>query len=280
MKHLIQLTKPRVTAMTLLMAAVGLWRAGARDWTLFAWTLLGVFLSVGCANGLNMSIERRTDGMMTRTANRPLPTGALTVNQAVAFSLFCGLLSMVVLVLKANVLTALLGLSAIVVYAGVYTPLKLRSTLALPIGALPGAMPPLMGYTAVTNEFTAEGLALFGILALWQIPHFLAISVANLEDYTRAGIQTVPGKRGERMTRLHTIAYTTALIPTSLIMVHLGVAGWVYGGIALVSGVGLLYLAAKPPGETGLKAWAIDYFKGTLVYLPAITLALVLDVGG
>ena len=151
------------------------------------------------------------------------------------------------------------------------------STLALPVGAIPGAVPPLMGYTAVTNAITWEALALFAILGLWQIPHFLAISVANLEDYSRAGIHTVPGEKGNRVTRLQTIAYTTALIPLSLVLVPLGTASWLYGGVALLSGTGLLYLAAARPSDGEFRDWAVRYFKGTLWYLPLVTIALAFD---
>lgn len=278
MAPFIALTKPRVTAMTVFMAAGGIWLAGGLPIEEFLWVLLGVFLSVGCANGLNMVLERRTDALMTRTAGRPLPKGDLTPFQATSFSIVLGIASMGVLYVTSNLLTALLGLFAIAIYVGVYTPLKVKTTLALPIGAIPGAMPPLMGCTAVSGEITEEGLALFAILALWQIPHFLAISIANLQDYSRAGIHTVPANRGLATTRLQTIAYTTALIPLSLVLLPLGTAGWAYGTAALVSGVALLYLAAKHPKNDNYKVWAIQYFYGTLFYLPVVTCALALDV--
>ena len=162
-------------------------------------------------------------------------------------------------------------------YVGLYTPLKLKSTLALPVGAIPGAVPPLMGCTAVENTFSMEGLALFGILALWQIPHFLAIAIANLEDYSKAGIHTVPAQKGLKATRLQTIAYTTALIPVSLVLVPMGTASWLYAAVALISGTWLLYLAAKSPQEETYRPWAVRYFYGTLCYLPAVTLALAAD---
>ena len=135
-----------------------------------------------------------------------------------------------------------------------------------------------MGYTAVANEITTEALALFGILALWQIPHFLAISIANLKDYTRAGIKTVPATHGASITRLQTIAYTTLLIPVSLILVPIGTAGWLYGSVALLTGTLLLYTAARRPETEEHTVWAVRYFRATLLYLPVVTIGLVLDV--
>ncbi len=278
LKSVLALTKPRVTAMTVFMAGGGMLLAGSPADLQFALALIGVALSVGCANGLNMAIERDTDGMMVRTSSRPLPSGDLTVQTAVAASLAMGLGSVVLLLASTNVLTTGLGVFAIVTYAGVYTPLKQRSTLALPVGAIPGAIPPLMGYTAYTNEVTTEALALFGILALWQIPHFLAISIANLQDYTRAGIKTVPAARGPSTTRLQTIAYTTLLIPVSLVLIPIGTASWLYGATALVTGTLLLYTAARKAETVEHTVWAVRYFRATLLYLPIITIGLVVDV--
>jgi protoheme IX farnesyltransferase len=185
---------------------------------------------------------------------------------------------MVVLTALVNPLTALLGGFALLSYVLVYTPLKRRTPLALIIGAVPGAMPPLMGWTAAQGALEGPGLALFLILLVWQIPHFLAISLYNKGDYARAGIKVVPVVRGDRNAKLQAVAYATALIPVSLMLVPMGVAGVLYGVVAMALGV--WFLAVGVQGlrpEMGVK-WARGFFRVSLVYLPGLVLGLVLDM--
>lgn len=276
----VMLTKPRITALCLIMTLAGM--GLAPDDSLHAglvfWTLLGTFLSVGSANALNMYWEREGDKLMERTRNRPLASGRMKPWQALAFGLGLGALSVVVLWVAVNPLTSLLGTFALASYVLVYTPMKRRSPLALVVGAVPGAMPPLMGWTAVTGQVSTSGLVLFGILLAWQIPHFIAISICHREDYARAGIATVPGKHGDGIAKLQSLAYALLLIPISLMFVPLGVAGPVYFALALALGVWFTWHAAKGFRADADKPWARKFFFASLVYLPALSLAMVADI--
>jgi protoheme IX farnesyltransferase len=277
-RDLLTLTKPSITAMNVLAALGGLALApGEVPWYRAALAILGTSLAVASANALNMVWERDGDRLMARTASRPLPQGRLTPELATSFGLLLGALSFAHLLLV-NTLTAALGLFALLSYVLVYTPLKRRTPLALLVGAVPGAMPPLMGWTAATGTVDLPGLVLFGILLIWQLPHFLAIALYRKDDYARAGIRTVPVVRGDAVARAQAIAWTTALLPVSLLLVPLHVASWLYAGAAL--GLGLWFLVWSLRGlrpGAGIP-WARRFFFASLVYLPALTLALALDV--
>lgn len=278
-RDLVALTKPSVTWLTIIMAAGGMWLApGSVGPGLALWTLLGTALAVGSANALNMVLERHSDGLMHRTRRRPLPDGRMSTGVALTFGLAIGVVSMVMLWALVNPLTAFLGGFALLSYVLVYTPLKKRTPMALLIGAVPGAMPPLMGWTAVTGAIDAPGLVLFAILLVWQLPHFLAIALYNKADYARAGIRVVPVVRGDRVATLQALAYATALVPLTVLLVPLGVAGWLYGATAIALGVWFLIvgLGGLRPGA-GVQ-WARRFFRASIIYLPALMLALSLDV--
>jgi protoheme IX farnesyltransferase len=275
----VTLTKPRITLLCLIMTLGGMGLAPQGvNWSLILWTLVGTFLSVGSANALNMWWEREGDKLMERTRSRPLASGRMRAWQALSFGLGLGVASIVVLAMGVNVLTAILGTFALASYVLVYTPLKRRTPLALVIGAVPGAMPPLMGWTAVTGHIDTAGLVLFGILLVWQIPHFIAISICHQEDYSKAGIATVPGKHGDAIAKLQSLAYSLLLIPISLMFVPLGVAGVVYFALALALGVWFTWHAAKGFRPESGKPWARKFFFASLVYLPALTVALMVDI--
>ena len=273
------LTKPRITFLCLIMTLGGMGLVpGALDLSRVLWTLLGTAFSVGSANALNMVWERESDKLMKRTRARPLPSGRMNPLHALVFGVVLGILSVVVIAVQVNVLTAFLGLFALLGYVLVYTPLKRRSPHALIIGAVPGAMPPLMGWTAVTGSITAPGLLLFLVLLIWQIPHFIAISLYYKEDYRKAGIQTLPNVRGDKNAKLQALAYSLALIPLSLMFVSLGVAGVVYAAIALVLGVWFVALSAQGLRPESGSPWARKFFLASLIYLPALTAALLVDL--
>ena len=273
-----ELGKPSITGMNVLMALGGLALAKAGpDLPLLLATAVGTGLAVASANALNMVLEREGDKLMTRTAGRPLPQGRLGVGEAVAFGLVTGVASIAIL-LTTNLLTAGLGLFALLSYVLVYTPLKRRTPLALLVGAVPGAVPPLMGWTAVTGTLDLPGLTLFGILLIWQLPHFLAISLFRKADYARAGIRTVPVVRGDAIAKAQAIAWCLALVPISFALVPLEVAGWIYGSVALALGLGFLAMSLKGLQAASGPAWARRFFFVSLVYLPALTLALAVDV--
>ena len=277
-RDLITLTKPGITGMNVFAALGGAALAGgeapARRILLMA---LGTGLAVACANVLNMVIEREGDKLMARTAVRPLPAGRMTVLPALSWGLLLGVFAVLTL-LAVEPLTAAIGLAAIFGYAFVYTPLKRVTPLALVIGAIPGAAPPLMGWTAVTGSIGAPGLVLFAVLMIWQIPHFMAIALFRKDDYVRAGIRTVPAVRGDRVAKAQAIAWATALLPVSLALVPMGVAGWFYGVVAFLLGAWFLSLSVRGLRPDGDAAWARRFFFGSLIYLPTLCLALAVDV--
>ncbi len=287
---LVALTKPSINRMCLLMVAGGMFLAAppdvpvVRQLSVILGGLVGTALAVASANALNMWFERHTDALMRRTRGRPLPAGRLAPQTALRFGLVLGLAAITTLALTTNAVTTLIGALAIVSYAWVYTPLKFRAPLALAIGAIPGAVPPLMGWTAMrgTLELPADapGLVLFGILFIWQMPHFLAIAVFRQQDYDDAGIRTVPSVRGLRVTKLQAIAWALALLPVSLLLLPLGVAGLVYGVTAGLAGLGYLAFTIAglfaPPELDSRWAWRL--FGASLVYLPIVVLALGLDL--
>lgn len=285
-RDLIALTKPRITLMVLITALGGLWLAPTRATaaTIF-FTLLGTALVVGSANTLNCWLERESDKYMQRTKNRPLPAGRLAANVALVFGLVLGAVSVPLLALTVNGLTAALAAIALVSYVAIYTPMKQVSTLALVVGAVPGAMPPLMGWTAATDSIEAPGLVLFGIMFLWQLPHFLAIAMFREAEYTRAGIKVVPALRGADATRWQAIGWAVALVPVSLMLAPLGIAGALYTAVAASAGLFFLGFClrsfrayANESDRVGASRWGRKVFVSSLVYLPVLFAALAVDV--
>lgn len=272
------LAKPRLSALVVCTAAGGMWLApGGLGAARAAVLLAGTALVVGAANALNNFLERDLDARMRRTRNRPLPAGRIEPAVALALGLALPAFALPALALALNPLTALLALVALVSYAGVYTPLKQKTTAALFVGAVPGAIPPLMGWTAVTGRVDWGGLALFGILFFWQLPHFLAISVYLKDDYARAGHRVFALVHGERAARAWAAASSLLLVPVTVSLVPLGLAGPAYGAAAAVLGLGLAGWAASdlrlPEGST---RQARNFFLGTLLYLILIFVALFL----
>jgi heme o synthase len=276
------LTKPGIVRMCLIMTAGGLWLApSAVDWKVWLAALLGSSLAVASANAFNMVWEREGDQKMARTRNRPVAAGRLGVTSSSVFAGLLGVAAMLVLGFGTNLLTAGLAAFALLSYVLVYTPLKRVTPLALVIGAVPGAVPPLLGWTAVTNSLDLPGAVLFGILLVWQMPHFLAISIFRKQDYAAAGIRCVPVVRGETVAKVQAIAWAVLLIPVSLALTPLGVTGAIYLVAAGVLGLVFLIQALRGlqarEGAAALR-WARQLFVFSLVYLPALTIALVVDL--
>lgn len=274
-----ELTKPRITRMNVLMALGGYALAGGSfKPVVVGAAMLGTALAVMSANTLNQYLERDIDGRMARTANRPLVRDRMAPRAALWFGITLGVLSSAILLTLVNTVTAALGLFALLSYVLIYTPLKQRTPLSLVIGAVPGAIPPLMGWTAATGVINGPGLALFAILLVWQLPHFLAISLYRRDDYERAGFKTVPVVRGDAVAKAQAVAWSIALVPISLSLLPLGVASWIYGSVALV--LGLWFLAWSLRGlrsDAGVK-WARGFFLFSIAYLPALVIALAVDV--
>jgi protoheme IX farnesyltransferase len=280
-RELWALTKPRITLMVVITAAGGMWLApGAITPVSLVAALSALALVVGGANALNCWLERDVDALMARTASRPLPARRLAPRPALLFGLGLGAVSIPALWLLVNPLTALLGAASLVLYVCVYTPMKQITPSALLVGAIPGAMPPLMGWTAVTDRVELPGLVLFGILFLWQLPHFIAISIVRQDDYERAGLKVLPSVRGERASRAHAFGWALLLVPVTVLPTLVGVAGWGYFTVGL--GAALAYVTAAaaglvaPAGET---RWAKRLFLVSLAYLPIVFAALMIDAG-
>jgi protoheme IX farnesyltransferase len=273
-KDLLLLAKPRLSGLVVLTTAGGVALAPGHIGAPRALVaILGTAAVVGAANALNCWLEREVDARMRRTRDRPLPAGRVEPFVALALGLAVPVFALPVLALVANPLTALLAFVALAVYVGVYTPMKRRSTLALFVGAVPGAIPPLLGWTAVTGRLDPGGLALFALLFAWQLPHFLAISIYLAEDYARGGLRVFALVHGERATRGWIVAATVVLVVVSLALLPLGVAGPAYGVVAAVAGAALLAGALSGLGGIGGR-WARHLFLGTLLHLTALFAAL------
>ena len=278
-RDVVALTKPRLSALVLCTTAGGLWLApGHRDGFSAAVLLVGTALVVGAANALNNFLERDVDVLMRRTRDRPLPAGRLDPSVALAVGLLLPSVALPALALFTNGLTATLAALALFTYVVLYTPLKQKSSLALLVGAVPGAIPPLMGWTAVTGHLDAGGLALSALLFCWQLPHFLAISMYLKEDYARGGLQVFALVHGDRAARSCAAATSLLLIPVSLTLLPLGLAGPVYGVAASLLGGALAGYGLTGLWQRGAAhRWARNFFLLTLVYLTLLFAALLVS---
>ena len=282
LNDLVEMTKPGITLMVVLTAGLGflLARHGAVDFWLLVATLAGTALVSAGASVLNQVVEREVDGRMRRTADRPLPAGRLDPDVALLFGVALGVAGLLLLAFAVNLLTAFLGVLALAGYVFVYTPLKRVSSLSTVVGAIPGAIPPMMGWCAVRNEVDLPAWALFGILFFWQMPHFLAIAWLCREDYASGGMPMLPViDPGGVWTGRQSILYGAALVPVSLLPSLLGLTGAVYFAGALVLGV--VYLAfcvAFARQRTRERARRLMLMS--LLYLPLVLVAMLLDRAG
>jgi len=275
---LASLTKPRLSTLVLITTAGGMWMApGALLPSRGLLTLLATAGIVGAANTLNCYLEKDSDRFMARTRNRPLPAKRMEPSVALWFGGLLALICVPALALGANLLTGLLGLCAFLSYVFVYTPLKARSPVAMLVGGVPGALPPLMGWTAVEGRVEAGGLILFAILFLWQMPHFIAISLFRKEEYAAAGLKSVPIIRGDGAARTQILLYLLALVPITLMPYPFQVAGFVYLVLATMLGVGFLGLGAWGYFRKLGKPWARKLFLFSLLYLTALFVAMAAD---
>jgi protoheme IX farnesyltransferase len=240
-------------------------------------TLLGTAGTVGAANALNCWLERDRDRYMARTRARPLPSGRMESGVALGFGIVLAVFSLPLLALASNGLTGSLGFLALVSYVWAYTPLKPRSPMAMLVGAIPGSLPPLMGWTAVTGRIGTGGLLLFGILFAWQMPHFLAIALFRKDEYRNAGYMAFPLVRGDDATRIWMLLWTVLLVVLSVLPVPFGVAGPLYLVVALVLGGVFLALVTRGVLRQEQKAWARKTFFFSIVYLAGLFAALLLS---
>jgi protoheme IX farnesyltransferase len=278
LRDYVALTKPRLNFLVVLTSAAGYYLGTVRPGTMaMAQAVAGTALVAGGAAVLNQVYERKTDALMRRTRLRPLPDGRVTSADAAIFGSLLALAGLILLALGANRTAAFLALLTLVIYLVVYTPMKRHSSLATLVGAVPGALPPLIGWTAAHGAITAGGWSLFAILFLWQIPHFMAIAWLYRDDYRTAGFPMLPVVEPDgRRTGRQALLYAAALVPFSLAPSYVGVSGPMYFRIALVLSVALLALAARFSVQRTENA-ARWLFFGSITYLPLLLVAMVLD---
>jgi protoheme IX farnesyltransferase len=274
-----ELFKMRLTILVLLTAFVGFdagWR-GAMAWGLMLHTVLGTALLAAGASALNQLMERDEDAKMRRTADRPLPSGRLTPEAALIIGTVCAGAGLADLALAVNGLTALLGALTLASYLFVYTPLKRVTAWNTAIGAIPGALPPLMGWTAARGELTGGGWTLFAVLFFWQLPHFLAIAWIYRDDYARAGFVMLPAldPTGARTGR-QALCNTAGLLAASVCPFLFGLAGTVYLAGALALGAGFLWRAVEFWRRIGPEG-ARRLFYASILYLPLLLALMVFD---
>ena len=274
----LSLTKPRLNFLVLITTMVGFY-LGAQEPSagLIFHTLVGTALVAGAASVLNQVWERDTDGLMRRTRLRPLPDKRLRPAEGARFGLALAAIGLVELTAGANFRAAVVAAATLVSYVLAYTPLKRRTSLATIVGAVPGALPPVIGWAAATNTLSLHGWILFAIVFVWQMPHFLAIGWMFRDDYANAGIPLLPVIEPDgRSTGRQALIYAAALVPVSLAPVMLGMAGPWYLAGALVLGGLMLTVAARFADQRTMPA-ARAMFFGSILYLPLLWVLLILD---
>jgi protoheme IX farnesyltransferase len=266
------LVKARLTTLVLLTTAVGFYlgESGAVNYLLMFHTLLGTALVAAGAAALNQLLEREYDAKMRRTADRPLPSGRLQPATVMLFGGICSVLGLVYLALLVNLLTCVVGAVTLISYLFIYTPLKRVTWANTLVGAIPGALPPLMGWTAARNELGNEGWALFAILAFWQLPHFFAIAWMYRDEYAKAGFIMLPNVDADgSRTAQQAVSNTMALLIVSLCPFVFGMSGKIYLAGALIFGAGFLFCAIQFSRRLTL-ASARNLFFASIIYLPLL----------
>lgn len=273
------LIKARLTTLVLLTTLVGFylgWR-GEMNFALMFHTLMGTALVAAGASALNQLLEREYDAKMRRTMDRPLPSGRMQPVSVMIFGGVSSVAGLVYLAVAVNLLTSVIGAVTLISYLFIYTPLKRVTWLNTAIGAVPGALPPLMGWTAARGQITSEGWALFAILFFWQLPHFFAIAWLYKDEYARAGFKMLPGidPNGQR-TAQQAVSNTLALLAISLFPFVFKMAGTVYLVSALVLGAGFLWCAIQFARQL-TAARARQLFFASIIYLPLLLALMVWD---
>ena len=277
-RALIELSKPGITRLVLVTTGLGVVAApGEFSFADMAATLIGTALVVAGANALNMFLERDSDQFMTRTRGRPLPTGRLSPEAGLTFGVGVSILGLVLLALTVSTAAVVLAALALLSYVLVYTPMKRLSWLSLPVGAVPGALPPAIGYAALTGTVDGVGLWLFLVLLVWQLPHFLAISLFRQGEYENAGLKVMPSQHGVMATKAMALALSLVLLATSLGPYFFGLSGMGY--MAVVTTVGVAYAGWAVRGffPGAGDRWARILFFASMPHLVVIMTALVIS---
>jgi len=277
----LQLTKARLSALVLLTTAVGYLLAslGGIDWARLTFTVIGTALAAGCASAINQLMETRRDSLMHRTRNRPLPSGTMTNLHATIAALAMGFTGIAMLAVLVNIDAAWMALLTILLYVVLYTPMKSRSTLNTFVGAICGALPPMIGWVAATGSMDVGGWVLGAILFVWQIPHFLALAWLYREDYQRGGYAMLPViDRGGQMTCNIIVLTSLLLLPLGLMATLVGVAGLVYAIGSVILGLWMAVLSLRLHRHR-THANARGVFLASITYLPLLMCLLVIDRG-
>ena len=279
MRQFYALTKPRITLLVVFCAVIGMFLAtpGMVPWRVLFAATAGIALLASAAFAINCLIEQEIDAKMSRTRARPLPRGELTSLQTVVFAGMIGGIGMFLLYRYVNALTMWLTFGTFVGYAIIYTiVLKPATPQNIVIGGLSGAMPPLLGWTAVTGEVAPDALLLVLIIYAWTPPHFWALALYRTEDFTRAGLPMLPVTHGQKFTRLHVLLYTLVLVASTMLPFAYGMSGWIYLTAALLLDAMFLYYAVRIYTAYSDRL-AQQTFRYSVVYLAALFTALLLD---
>jgi len=278
-KAFFELLKFRLSFLVTFSSAFGylLGYSGTLDWTNFLLFALGGFLISGSSVTINQVIEISYDAVMKRTSSRPLPLGTLTKREAIIYSVVLGLAGTWILLICSNLLTVTLSLLSLVLYAFVYTPLKRVGPIAVFVGAIPGALPPLIGWVAATGGISHEALIIFGIQFIWQFPHFWAIAWVADEDYKKAGFKLLPGGGKQDLnTAINIMVYTLFLLPLGLLPTYFGLTGLTSGVIATICGVLFLSQTFLLMKDNSRKS-ALKIMFSSFIYLPIVQIAFLID---
>lgn len=249
----------------------------AYDWIMILLLFLAGMLITGSANAINQAVEKDTDAMMKRTANRPVANGNMSQQEAYTFAFIAGVVGVGMMWYYFNLSSALVSAFSLFLYAFIYTPLKKINSIAVLIGALPGALPCLIGWVAGNDDFGVGGWVLFGMQFLWQFPHFWAIAWVAHADYTKAGFKLLPADKGPtKFTAIQTIMYSFLMIPIGLVPYYIGLTGMTSLWIVLVCNLFMVFQSARLYKEMDVKAARRVMFS-SYIYLPIVLLALLAD---
>ncbi len=274
----LELLKFRLSFLVAFSCAFGFVLASpSTNWITLAMLFLGGFLLSGSSVIINQIIEKDLDKLMVRTMHRPLPTDRVTVTEAASFAVACMLAGVSILIMYTNVLTTILSLVSLILYGFVYTPLKRVGPVAVFVGAIPGALPPLLGWVAATGGISHEALIIFGIQFIWQFPHFWAIAWVSDDDYKKAGFKLLPsGGTKDLNTAMQIMIYTMFLIPLGLLPATFGITGLNSAIVVTVCGV-LFFAQTFSLMKSGDRRSALKIMFGSFMYLPVVQIAYLLD---
>ncbi len=273
-----ELLKPRLSLLVAFSCVFGYMLASpVVNWVVLPMLFAGGFLVSGASVVVNQITERDLDKIMSRTRHRPLPTGRVSVNEAIVFCVLCLAAGVTILLIYTNVFTTVLSVISMILYSFVYTPLKRVGPIAVFVGAIPGALPPLLGWTAATGFISHEAMIIFGIQFIWQFPHFWAIAWVADEDYRKAGFKLLPsGGAKDLDTAIQIMIYTLFLIPLGMLPATFGITG--INSAIVVTVCGVLFLAQTfSLMKSGEKKEARKIMFGSFIYLPVVQIAYLLD---